>query len=188
MKTCDVCGGSLGLIKFRYQNGFICKDCYESASRGYTETVRDFGLSEIKERCSEGERLNVFEDFEMTGRIGNFILIDANRKRICIVNNRIQTKKYKKPEIVSLDQIQYGRICCGSSLPWEELRNENKPKEGFVTFLGLELIMASGENPRYIQILSSPVRARSFAFRKSMNFMCQIVGYLESNYVDCRCV
>ena len=186
MRTCDVCGDRLGMVKFRYRDGFICKDCYERASRACTETVRGMGLSEVKERCQEAGDQAVMEDFEMTGRIGNFILIDSNRNKLCIVHNRIRTKEYKKPEIVSLDQIRYCKICCASSLSWEELRSEEKPKEGCVAFLGLELIMDSGEKSRYIQVLSSPVRTKSYAFRKSMGFMQQIVGYLQSNNVECR--
>ena len=174
------------MFRFRYRDGFICKDCYERASRTCTETVRWMGLAEIKKRCIAEKEQTVMEDFEMTGRIGNFILIDSNRNKLCIVHNRIRAKEYKKPEVVSLDRIRYCKICCASSLSWEELRSEEKPKEGCVASLGLELIMDSGEKSLYIQVLSSPVRIKSYAFRKSMGFMQQIVGYLQSNNVECR--
>lgn len=186
MKTCDVCGKRLGFVKFRYRDGLICKGCYETASRSCTETVRGLVLPEIKARCCGSGEQEVFEDFEITGRIGNFILMDDRRHKICIVNNRIQAKSYKKPEIVSLDQIRYCQIRCGSALSWEELSRGEKTGEGCVTSLGLELVLDTGESPLCIWILSSPVRIQSFAFRKSMDFMQLIVGYLQSNEVECR--
>lgn len=40
-RTCDVCGKELSVLnKFRYEEGFICKECYAKASRQFTETIR----------------------------------------------------------------------------------------------------------------------------------------------------
>ena len=36
MQTCDVCGNKLGILnKFKYSDGYICKECYKKASRKY---------------------------------------------------------------------------------------------------------------------------------------------------------
>lgn len=40
MKTCDVCQKPLGVFnKFRYADGYICKECYKKASNHFAETI-----------------------------------------------------------------------------------------------------------------------------------------------------
>lgn len=40
MKKCDVCGATLRMMgKFKYADGYICKECYKKASRQFTETI-----------------------------------------------------------------------------------------------------------------------------------------------------
>lgn len=188
MKACGACNRSLGLLRFRYRDGFVCKDCYKAASRTYTETIRQLDSAELRARCNRKNGQSDFDDFEITDRIGNFILIDGNRKKICIVNNRLQVKGYKKPEIISLADIRYCRVSCGSSFTWEELQKAEKMKGGHVTSLNLELFLNSSTDSQHIQVLSSPIRVKSFAFCKSLDFMKLIVEYLESNGVECVCV
>lgn len=186
MKTCDVCNSNLGLIRFRYRDGSVCKYCYEKASRNCRETVRQMDLAELKARCGHGDTLQDFDDFDITDRIGNYMLIDKKRKKICIVNNRLQVKEYKKPQVIELDDIRYYRICCNSSRSWEELCHAKKQQRGYAASLGLELFLNSTPHPQQIRILSSTVRLKSFAFRKSVEFMQLIMGYLETNGIECR--
>ena len=50
MRTCDVCQKTLGVFnKFRYADGYICKECYKKASNHFAETIVKKNLSEIKE-------------------------------------------------------------------------------------------------------------------------------------------
>ena len=40
MRTCDVCQKTLGVFnKFRYADGYICKECYKKASNHFAETI-----------------------------------------------------------------------------------------------------------------------------------------------------
>lgn len=49
MRTCDVCQKTLGVFnKFRYADGYICKECYKKASNHFAETIVKKNLSEIK--------------------------------------------------------------------------------------------------------------------------------------------
>jgi len=185
VKACGVCNHSLGVVRFKYKDGFVCQNCYRAASRTYTETIRHLDLNELKARCNRNGEQSDFDDFEITDRIGNYILIDGKRKKVCVVNNRLQVKGYRKPEIISLTDIRYCRISCGSSFTWEELQNDEKQKDGHVTSLSLEFILNSSTDSQHIQILSSPIRIKSFAFRKSLDFMKLIVDYLQSNGVEC---
>lgn len=187
MKICGVCDRNLGLLRFKYRDGFVCKDCYKIASRTYTETIRQLDAAELKARCNRKEEQPEENDFEITGRIGNYILIDDKGKRICIVNNRLQVKGYRKPAIIPLADIRYCRISCGSSFTWEELKNAEKLESSHLASLNLELFLNSSSDSQHIRILSSSVRVKSFAFRKSLGFMKLIVEYLQLNGVECIC-
>jgi len=47
MRTCDVCQKTLGVFnKFRYTDGYICKECYKKASNHFAETIVKKNLSE----------------------------------------------------------------------------------------------------------------------------------------------
>ena len=81
MKTCDICDAPLGMFKkFRYAEGYICKACYEKASNHFTETIAKKSYGEIRKLCEKQGGLT--EDFEITGRIGNYILFDEKNRKI----------------------------------------------------------------------------------------------------------
>lgn len=76
MRTCDVCQKTLGVFnKFRYADGYICKECYKKASNHFAETIVKKNLSEIKALCEKYEETQT-DEFKITGKIGNFLLID----------------------------------------------------------------------------------------------------------------
>ena len=188
MRTCDVCGQKLVLFWFRYKDGVICRDCYEKASRNCTETIRYLDVNEIKKRCARQDNPLYFGEFEITGRIGNYVLIDDKRRKLCIVNNRLRVKGRQTPEILALEEIRCCCLSCDLKHDWEELQDNKKRKSGYVRALNMELYMNSMQEPKCIKVLSSPVRVKSFAFRKSMDFMQRIVQYLKDNGVECRYV
>ena len=109
MRTCDICDAPLGMFKkFRYAEGYICKECYEKASNYFTETIAKKSYGEIRELCERKSELS--EDFEITGRIGNYILMDEKNRKVCLLNNRINQKQVSEPEFYSLDWISRCRI------------------------------------------------------------------------------
>lgn len=92
--SCDVCGAKLGIFgRFRYAGGYICKSCYQKASRHFSETVSQKSFQEVKELCEIDSGTAQIQDFEITGRIGNYVLLDEKNRKICILNNRMTGKK-----------------------------------------------------------------------------------------------
>ncbi len=81
MRTCDVCQKTLGVFnKFRYADGYICKECYKKASNHFAETIVKKNLSEIKALCEKYEETQT-DEFKITGKIGNFLLIDEENQK-----------------------------------------------------------------------------------------------------------
>lgn len=176
MKICDVCGNKLGLMnKFKYADGHICKNCYKKASRQFTETITQKSLIEIKELCNQERDEESFENFEVTGKIGNYILIDEKNRRLCIPNNRMTNQKVSDPEFYDIKNIEKSEIQFQPNLPLDELEQNVLLKKGesVIHFLRICITMKDGKQ-KMIQLLSNPVRIKSYAFRQSFRFARRI--------------
>jgi len=172
MKTCDVCGNQLGVMnKFKYEGGYICKECYKKASRQFTETITQKSLSEIKELCARQRDDESFENFAVTGKIGNYLLVDEKHRRICIPNNRMVSQKVSEPEFYDMDDIKGSCIQFYPEMSLEELEKKVllRKDESAVDYLRICISMKDGTE-KMLPLLSKPVRIKSYAFRQSFRF------------------
>lgn len=178
MKTCDICSASLGMLKkFRYADGFICKDCYEKASNQFTETIAKKSYSEIKELCERKSELA--EDFEITGRIGNYILFDEKNRKVCLLNNRINQKQVAEPEFYALDEISECRLDYSPAMSLDELEHKIKTKDaGIIKYLKVSVKFQNGSQ-KEISLISNPVRIKSFAMKQSFAFAKRIAEEIK---------
>lgn len=176
MKTCDICGASLGMLKkFRYADGFICKDCYEKASNHFTETITKKGLQEIKELCQKRDE-KTYEDFEVTGRVGSFILFDEKNHKICFPNNRMIQKDISDPEFYSLDDIEAFQIEYEPDMSLEELERKIQQKEeGTIKFLKVSFQWKNTKEKKDITLIANPVRIKSYAAKQSFGLAKRII-------------
>lgn len=172
MQSCDVCKKPLGLLgKFRYAEGYICKECYKKASRQFTETIIRKNLAEIKSLCGQERDEVNFENFVITGRIGNYLLIDERNQKICILNNRMVNKTAAEPEFYDFAEITGSKIVYAPYMELEELekRTESRKDDGVIRHLQIHITMKGGKE-KTIRLLSNPVRIKSYAFRQSFAF------------------
>lgn len=184
-KTCDVCGNTLGFLgKFRYLEGHICKECYGKASRQFTETIRNKTLAEIKELCAVERDEDNFRNFKVTGKIGNYLLVDESQGKLCLMNNRMTKQKVTEPEFYQVSQLQSCKIQYNPSMPLETLRQKVKEQksEETIDFLQVELQFLDGTKKK-LQLLDKKMRIKSFAFRQSFRFaerisdeICRLMG------------
>ncbi|MDO4943324.1 MAG: DUF4428 domain-containing protein [Lachnospiraceae bacterium] len=176
MKTCDVCGNKLGIMnKFKYADGHICKICYKKASRQFTETITQKSLMEIEELCNRKRDEGSFERFEITGKVGNYLLIDEKNQRLCIPNNRMTNQKVSDPEFYDIKDIKKCEIQFSPEISLNELEQRVllKKDESVINFLNVCITMKDGKQ-KIIQLLSKPVRIKSYAFRQSFHFAKRI--------------
>ena len=178
MKTCDICHAPLGMLKkFRYADGFICKDCYEKASNHFTETITKKSFDEIKKLCEEKKEIT--EDFEITGRIGNYILFDEKNRKLCILNNRINQKQMQEPEFYSLDDVTGSTIDFRPAMSLDELEEKIKKKDaGTVNYLKVSIHLR-GDRQKDISLISNLVRIKSFAMKQSFSFAKRMAEEIE---------
>lgn len=175
MKTCDVCQKPLGVFnKFRYADGYICKECYKKASNHFAETIVKKNLSEIKELCERYEATQT-DEFQITGKIGNFLLIDEIHQKICLPNNRMVKKEAALPEFYAIEDIEQCRIEVDPKQSIEALEHKAKRREdGTVNYLKVKLWITGNKKLAEISLISNPVRIKSYAFRQSLQFARKI--------------
>lgn len=175
MKTCDVCQKPLGVFnKFRYADGYICKECYKKASNHFAETIVKKNLSEIKALCEKYEETQT-DEFKITGKIGNFLLIDEENQKICLPNNRMVKKEAALPEFYGIEDIERCKIEVEPKQSIDELEHKaERREEGTVNCLKVRLWITGKRNIAEITLLSNPVRIKSYAFRQSLQFARKI--------------
>lgn len=175
MKTCDVCQKPLGVFnKFRYADGYICKECYKKASNHFAETIVKKNLSEIKELCERYEATQT-DEFQITGKIGNFLLIDEIHQKICLPNNRMVKKEAALPEFYAIEDIEQCRIEVDPKQLIEALEHKAERREdGTVNYLKVKLWITGNKKLAEISLISNPVRIKSYAFRQSLQFARKI--------------
>lgn len=178
MQTCDVCHEKLGFMnKFRYADGYICKQCYKKASRQFTETITDKSYAEIQALCAAEPKS--LEDFEVTGRIGNYLLVDEKAKKICVLNNRMTKQQVSDPDFYNVEDIDKCEIMCEPNAGQEEIEKKICQKdEGVVKGLKVRITFKNMEKPAEISFFDGKMRIKSYAFRQSFSFAKRIVTEL----------
>lgn len=180
-KNCDVCRKKLGFRKFRYSEGIVCPECYKKASKNFTETITKKSYQEIVELCEQdmsGQLDDV--EFEITAKIGNYILFDEKNKKICVPYNRAITKERKIPEVFcyeEIDHIEFISHPSASRQQLEEWRNQKEDK--VIRQMEIVFYMNGKVNPIKISLLSSPVRIKSFAFHRTFRFAQKILDQVD---------
>lgn len=174
MQTCDICHEKLGFMnKFRYADGCICKQCYKKASRQYTETITDKSYAQIQALCSE--TCDIAEGFEVTGRIGNYLLVDERNRKICVLNNRMTKQQVSDPDFYNIEDIKTCEILCEPRISPEEMEKKMLQKEeGMVKALRVKLSFKDARKPAEIFFFEGTVRMKSFAFKQSFGFARRI--------------
>lgn len=174
--TCDVCGAKLGLMnKFKYREGYICKECYKKASRQFTETVTQKTLDEIREMCQPAGNAAYDPDFEITARIGNYVLFDEKHYKICVLNNRLSNRQVTNPDFYDASDIRSCQLVSKPRLSKKELEEKmQKKEEGVIEFLCVRLHLKNTDEPVDILLVSTKVRIKSFAFRRAYDFAKRI--------------
>lgn len=181
MKTCDICINPLGFMKFRYEGGYLCKSCYEKASRHCVETIRHKTLEELLAICNNEDETSVHDEtFEVSRRVANYILFDDHHKKICIPNNRSIIKTYQKPQIYNYADIQKVALEAEPKMSFEELLKLEVSKESQVIhFLRIKIMLRSQNEPCMVPVVTTPVRSTSYAFKRSFTFSKRILTALE---------
>lgn len=174
MRTCDICNTKLGFMnKFRYTDGYICKSCYKKASRQFTETINQKTFEEIKELCYSEDTING-QDFEITGKIGNYLLVDEKNSKICILSNRISNKKVATPSFYNVEEIKECRIICEPTISRNQLEEKILKREEEV-INKLKVQISFKEKPAIdILFIQTGARIKSYAFRQSFTFAKRI--------------
>lgn len=180
MKICDVCGAPLGLLKFRCEDGVVCKACYEKASEQCTGTICHQTLEEVKNRCDQRPEKQVSGDFETTRRVANYILFDDKHQKICIPNNRAIVKKYYPPEMYPYRDIQSAVLRTEPSFTIHELDEwDGSRTSKMIRSMGIEMKIKGKDKPVMLPVVNSAVRTKSYAFHRSYIFAKRIITALE---------
>lgn len=185
-KTCDICGNQTGFRSFRCTDGVICKHCYKVVSGNFTVTIVRQTLSELRRRYAENAApLDLGADgFLTTKKIGTFLLLDEQRRKLCLPGSRGADGQRTRPSVYSYGQLQGYMLVCEPGLPLEQLAtlSEQKKESTTIHYLAVRLRIAQ-VGTRDLVIIPSPVRSTSFAFRRGYRAANDMMRALEEVFV-----
>ena len=131
-------------------------------------------MSEIKELCERYE-VTQTDEFQITGKIGNFLLIDEIHQKICLPNNRMVKKEAALPEFYAIEDIEQCKIEVDPKQSIDALEHKAERREdGTVNYLKVKLWITGNKKLAEISLISNPVRIKSYAFRQSLQFARKI--------------
>lgn len=164
MKACLICESSVRFIKFKCRDGYVCKTCYETVSLNFSQTIKSKNKEELlliyqvnalnKETVVTDE-----QPFEITRRIGQFLLFDDRHQLLCLPNHSKYTKEQRKPEIFPFDTV----LDCHLEEKKSVLSGKKVKEVGTIK---LTLIFSGEEqSSRVIWLIANPVRRDSVAYQ-----------------------
>ena len=126
-RTCDICGGKIGLKAFHCQDGKICKRCYQIVSNNFTSTIIQKSLSELRAIYDQNAApIDLGDDgFQITAKVDNVLLIDEKKWK----------RKLSEPHVISIEVIKDSlAYVCGQSraLGGEPVIRETSRKDGYL--------------------------------------------------------
>jgi len=182
VKTCDICGGKVGLFQaFRCQDGVVCKKCYQIASGNYATTITKMTLAEVKKSyIKNAQPLDMGEGgFQITRKIGGSLLLDEKNRKFCILSNQRLTGQSTRPVVFSYAALQSVQLISEPRLSAEQLSALAAERGGKAVIQRLAVrLCLKGVGIREITILPSPVRASGFAFRQGYKIAEEILNCL----------
>lgn len=184
-KNCSICNKKLGWKKFRCVDGVVCADCYKIVSNQYTSKIIDKELWELLEiynnNLKELNSINLGNDgFFTTKKIGTFLMLDEERKKICIPCNFHITKKFSNVQIIPYKSLKGYKLITEPNISFNELMDfyNNPKKQQIINYMCIRLLL-DNSTTQDIVILSKSVRTSSFAFRKGYKIANNILQNLD---------
>ena len=194
-RTCDACGTRLGLIKFRYREGYVCRSCYDRASLCGHRTIRGMSREELEQALQEGTAGQTSGvEFFPTRRAGDLLLVDDYRDVVCLPNNRRVVGAGRAPVYLRAHEIEASGIRISPKLSKRALAQLARGESGRQDVLVSELAVwvrarraKDGGKARTfdIPLITSSVRASSYAFKRTYALAVRaqelVVGVSEGN-------
>lgn len=184
-KNCSICNKKLGWKKFRCVDGVVCADCYKIVSNQYTSKIIDKELWELLEiynnNLKELNSINLGNDgFFTTKKIGTFLMLDEERKKICIPCNFHITKKFSNVQIIPYKSLKGYKLITEPNISFNELMDfyNNPKKQQIINYMCIRLLL-DNSTTQDIVILPKSVRTSSFAFRKGYKIANNILQNLD---------
>lgn len=178
--TCDFCGTNLGFRKLRYKEGYVCKTCYAILSDQFKNTIRNKSKKELFEIYSRYTKESDVEidTFDITKRVGNYLLIDERHRLVCVPNNRNIVGSGKRPKIYDLNKMKDIKIYSEPQFSNVELKEQIEKKAATI-ITKLSVSFQYDEKLKHINITNNTIRTGSFAFKKSYDFANKVYQELQ---------
>lgn len=182
---CDVCGNETGLNRFKFQEGWICPDCFKRAGYKMTTPIKKKTLTEIKaDTKAYAASQKKLTDFTPTKKIGNFFEVDEKRKQWLVPDGFFGGKKnpriYEYKDILDCELLEdgdsltkggLGRAVAGGLLfggvgAIVGGATGRRKTKSVVTSLKVKITVKNAQEPAvYIPLIKTTTKTNSFTYK-----------------------
>lgn len=160
MKTCLLCEDQLRFIKFKCQDGHVCKICYEKVSLHYTQTIKTKTKEELLAIYQEELAAATPIHFEISRKINQLVLIDDHNKQFCLPNHPNYSKEDLQPEYYSFSEV------AGCHIEEQHVLKKDKKKDLKLGTIKVVIDLDNGrKTSRSIWLIPNPIRIDSMSYR-----------------------
>nr|WP_321292301.1 hypothetical protein [uncultured Trichococcus sp.] len=160
MKTCLLCGDRLKFIKFKCQDGHVCRTCYEKVSLQFTQTIKSKTKEELLAIYQEEPVADPSKYFEMSRKINQLVLIDDHNKQFCLPNHPKYSMEELQPEYYSFSEV------AGCHIEERHVLKKDKKKDLKLGTINVVISLDDGrKNIRNIWLIPKPIQIDSIPYR-----------------------
>lgn len=177
MNKCLICQTPVRFIKFKCQDGYVCKKCYEAASLNFSQTIKNKTKEDLLKIIQLSEE--AVPAFEISRRINQLILFDDQHGQLCLPNHQKYCYEQRKPEIFAFNQIVNCKVV---EQQVERMIKKKKEQLGSIKVL---LEFQQGET-REILLVPNPIRRDSMPYKTMSSLAKTIVQEVKNSKVEAK--
>lgn len=174
MKQCLICDTPVRFVKFKCQDGYVCKPCYEKVSLQFTQTITTKSKEELLAIYHEEQLATPADSFEISRKINQLVLFDDEHQRICLPNHQKYSQETLQPEFYPFSAI--------NSCQLEEkqvIKVEKKQEQQLGTIKIIIKLFDQQPVTRNIWLISKPIRIDSMPYRTMQTLAHKIIQEME---------
>lgn len=177
MKKCLICTAPVRFIKFKCQDGHVCKTCYEKVSLNFSQTIKTKTKEELIAIHQEQSQSSAVDDFEISRKINQLVLFDDTNKQFCLPNHLKYSGETLQPEFYPFTAIQGCRIEEHQVL--KEDKDKGKSKKLGTIKVVLNLNDGQEALTRNIWLIPNPIQIDNRTYQTMMSLAQKVTEELN---------
>ena len=174
MKKCLICTAPVMFLKFKCQDGHVCKTCYEKVSLNFSQTIKTKTKEELIAIHQEQSQSSAIDNFEISRKINQLVLFDDANKQFCLPNHMKYSGETLQPEFYPFTAIK------GCRIEEHQVLKEDKDKSKKLGTIKVVINLNDGQPiTRNIWLIPKPIQIDNRTYQTMMSLAQKVIEELN---------